>query len=38
MNKETAWANCDGIVIHGDHLEEEYKAEVNMADDDPAKG
>ena len=38
MDKEKAWEQCTGIVVHGDLLAEKHLAEENMPDDDPTKG
>jgi magnesium-transporting ATPase (P-type) len=38
MDKEKAWENSTGIVIHGDLLAEKHLAEENLSDDDPTKG
>ena len=38
MDKEKAWEQCTGIVIHGDLLAQKHLAEENLLDDDPNKG
>jgi len=38
MDKDKAWAECTGVVVHGDLLALKHKEQENMADDDPEKG
>jgi sodium/potassium-transporting ATPase subunit alpha len=38
MSKDEAWAQCTGIVIHGDLLAERHAAEEMLDDNDPEKG
>jgi len=38
MDKDVAWAQSTGVVVHGDLLAEKHKAQADMADDDPQKG
>ena len=38
MDKEKAWEQCTGIVIHGDLLAQKHLAEENLLDEDPNKG
>jgi hypothetical protein len=38
MDREKAWEQCTGIVVHGDLLAEKHRAEEHLPDDDPTKG
>lgn len=38
MDKDEAWQQSTGVVVHGDLLAEKHREQENMADDDPAKG
>ena len=38
MDREKAWEQCTGIVVHGDLLAEKHLAEENLPDDDLTKG
>ncbi len=38
MDRDSAWREATGIVVHGDLLAEKHLAEEHLADDDPNKG
>jgi len=38
MDKDEAWQQSTGVVVHGDLLAEKHKEQEGMTDEDPAKG
>jgi len=38
MDRDSAWREATGIVVHGDLLAEKHLAEEHLAEDDPNKG
>jgi sodium/potassium-transporting ATPase subunit alpha len=38
MNADDAWAQCTGIVVHGDLLAEKHLQEQDLPENDPIKG
>jgi len=38
MDREKAWEQCTGIVVHGDLLAEKHRAEEHLPEDYPTKG
>lgn len=38
MDKDVAWAQSTGIVIHGDELAKMHQAQAHLDEDDPQKG
>lgn len=38
MDKDAAWKDCSGIVVHGDLLAEKHREQESLPDNDPNKG